>query len=186
MTSKTILDNRWACEKCQSTTQYECLAETYLPWWELRNDWGEAVSRRIEGAEYYRCNTCHHRVWASDQVLNAIMQLQRNGTATLREGGTSMEPFLMSMEQIGLEAPVHTELAPGDVVLCRVGDKFFTHVIYRVGAKGRQFQIGNAHGKINGWTYRHNVFGHLAYPASINQNPDLMEIIDQAYKRGDR
>lgn len=50
-----------------------------------------------------------------------------------------------------------TELAVGDIVLCRVSGAEYLHLIKAI--QGKRFQIGNNRGRINGWITRGGIFG---------------------------
>ena len=50
-------------------------------------------------------------------------------------------------------------LSTGDVVLCRVGESEYLHIVKAV--RGGQFQIGNNRGGINGWITRAAIYGRL-------------------------
>lgn len=52
-----------------------------------------------------------------------------------------------------------TQLAKGDVVLCKVGGKYFLHLIRTV--RNNQYQISNNRGHVNGWITRQAIFGKL-------------------------
>lgn len=50
-----------------------------------------------------------------------------------------------------------SELAVGDIVLCKVRGSQYLHLIKAT--KGKRFQIGNNRGKINGWVGVNSIFG---------------------------
>lgn len=69
-----------------------------------------------------------------------------------------MTPIIKSYQPVTLE-PVDVDLLKkGDVVLVKVRGNIYTHKV--VGLRKGQAQIGNNHGKINGWTNLTNVFWH--------------------------
>lgn len=75
-----------------------------------------------------------------------------------KEAGNSMLPIIKSNQPVMLE-PVtgETELKKNDVVFCKVRGKYFTHKISAV--KGKQYQISNNRGHVNGWVTKENIFG---------------------------
>jgi hypothetical protein len=74
-----------------------------------------------------------------------------------KEGGNSMRPLIKHRQPVDLE-PVDTSLLQkGDIVLVKVKGNIYTHKVTAL-RKG-QVQIGNNHGKINGWTNLDNVYG---------------------------
>ncbi len=62
-------------------------------------------------------------------------------------------------------APVssHDDVSIGDAVFCKVGSRYYTHLVKAKIAKGESYiyQIGNNHGKINGWTTLDKIFGKV-------------------------
>ena len=48
----------------------------------------------------------------------------------------------------------------GDVVLCTIRGADYLHIVKAIADDGR-YQIGNNHGKINGWIGGHAIFGRL-------------------------
>lgn len=78
-----------------------------------------------------------------------------------KEGGNSMTPRIKSREPVDLAPPDHSKLEVGDMVFCRVGGSFYTHLISAV--KPGQFQISNNHGRVNGWTTWDKVFGIVTH-----------------------
>lgn len=75
-----------------------------------------------------------------------------------KEGGNSMLPIIKSNQPVTL-TPVteETELKVRDIVFCRVGGRYVTHKIHAI--KGKQYQIGNNRGFMNGWVTKQKVFG---------------------------
>lgn len=74
-----------------------------------------------------------------------------------KEGGNSMTPIIKSQQPVTVAPLSGRELAKGDVVFCKVNGRFMLHKILAI--KDGQVQIGNNHGRINGWTSVRNVFG---------------------------
>ncbi len=45
----------------------------------------------------------------------------------------------------------------GDIVLCKVNGREYLHLVKAI--QGPRFQIGNNHGRINGWVSANAIFG---------------------------
>lgn len=86
-----------------------------------------------------------------------IEQLQNGETVKFRPRGNSMVGRVNSGQLCTVEPT--TNLAIDDVVLCKVGGSQYLHLIKAI--QGDRYQIGNNHGRINGWTSKHNIFGKL-------------------------
>ncbi len=92
--------------------------------------------------------------WASPYVK----QLLAGETVSFRPTGNSMTPLVQS-GQLCIVSPVSIEeVQVGDVVLCHVAGKTYLHKVLARNAAG-MVQIGNNHGRINGWTF--TVYGRL-------------------------
>lgn len=93
---------------------------------------------------------------------NPILERLRQGEiVSFRPKGHSMTPRIRSGQKVTL-APVDPEsLQVGDVVYCRVQGMEVTHLLtaIRVGKKGKQFQISNNHGHVNGWVGPEAIYG---------------------------
>lgn len=100
--------------------------------------------------------------WATPWVT----KLMAGETVKFRPRGNSMGTYIESGQLVTL-VPVRypSALAVDTIVLCKVNGSYFLHFIKaidqpRAGGPPR-FQIGNAHGHINGWTSANNIFGKL-------------------------
>lgn len=85
-------------------------------------------------------------------------QLKNNITVSFRPHGNSMSPKIKSGELITV-SPELGELKKGDIVLCKVNGYFYVHLIKAI--QGDRYQIGNNHGKINGWCHKSSIFGKV-------------------------
>ena len=74
-----------------------------------------------------------------------------------KESGNSMTPIIKHREPVDIYPVDVRLLTPGDVVVSRVAGRIYTHLVKAV--EGHRVQIGNNHGKINGWTTRDKVYG---------------------------
>lgn len=75
-----------------------------------------------------------------------------------KEVGNSMLPILKSRQPVTLK-PVtsETNLKKDDIVFCKVKGNYHTHKISKI--RGKQFQISNNRGFINGWITKDKIFG---------------------------
>lgn len=92
-----------------------------------------------------------------------VQKLQAGETVKFRPRGNSMGTYIESGQLVTLE-PVtsSTQLKVGDIVLCKVNGSYFLHFIKALQHNGTpRYQIGNAHGHINGSTGLTNIFGKL-------------------------
>ena len=88
-------------------------------------------------------------------------QLIEGKTGKLIGIGTSMLPYLKSRQAV-ICIPVtdETELKKKDIVLSKVNGHFYLHFIHAI-KNNNQFLIGNAHGHMNGWVSRNNIYGKV-------------------------
>jgi hypothetical protein len=88
-----------------------------------------------------------------------IAKLREGQVVSFRPQGHSMVPIIVS-GQLCTVAPVDsTELKVGDVVLCKVLQAEYLHLVKAI--DGDQFQIGNNRGRLNGWIPGNKIFGRL-------------------------
>jgi hypothetical protein len=84
-------------------------------------------------------------------------RLRAGETVEWRPTGNSMTPIIES-GQLEVVAPVDpATIGRGDVVLAKVGGRYYLHKVSAV-QPGR-VQISNNHGHVNGWTSRDQVYG---------------------------
>lgn len=92
---------------------------------------------------------------------NAITMkhLQDGETCKVTGFGQSMTPILKSGQPV-IVTPVTDEtiLKKNDIVFCKVNGHFYLHKISAI-KNGKQYQISNNHGHINGTISRKNVYG---------------------------
>lgn len=88
----------------------------------------------------------------------AMVERLKNGETIYRykEGGNSMVPLIYSRQAVDIR-PVDKKIEPGDIAFCRIGRRFFTHLVTAV--DGNRVQISNNHGHVNGWTHERNIYG---------------------------
>jgi hypothetical protein len=87
-----------------------------------------------------------------------LEKLQKGETFVTKEKGNSMNPLIKSGQPHKLAPITWDKTEVGDIVYCKVGGNFYTHLVK---AKNDQkgCQIGNNKGGINGWTK--NVYGKV-------------------------
>jgi hypothetical protein len=92
--------------------------------------------------------------WATEYITKLVA----GETVSFRPTGRSMEGKIAS-GQLCTVMPVtdHERLKVGDIVLCRVNGSEYLHLIKAV--RNGSFQIGNNHGRINGWVNRSAIYG---------------------------
>lgn len=91
--------------------------------------------------------------WATHYIL----RLQAGEEVSFRPRGNSMTPKIKSGQLCTVVPVLVSELAVGDVVLCKVHGTEFLHFVKAI--QDGRVQIGNAHGHFNGWTKA--VYGRL-------------------------
>lgn len=92
----------------------------------------------------------------SDWADAYIQRLAAGETVTLHPRGNSMTPRIKSGQEVTV-VPVASAVDVGDVVLCRVRGRAYLHIVTAI--EGARFQIGNNHGRINGWIVAAAIFG---------------------------
>ena len=87
-----------------------------------------------------------------------IAQLRKGETIQCRPRGNSMSGKIDSGQLYTVE-PIDApdSLQVGDIVLCKVNDYQYLHLIKAI--QGKRFQIGNNHGRINGWITAKSIHG---------------------------
>lgn len=91
---------------------------------------------------------------------NYIEQLKTTDEIQFRPRGNSMSRLIKSGQLVTVAAVRHVaELNVGDVVLCTVRGNDYLHLI--VAIKDKKYQIGNTHGRINGWTSADKIYGKV-------------------------
>lgn len=70
--------------------------------------------------------------------------------------GNSMSPLITDGQRVTVE-PVNDPLKVDDIVLAKVRSRYYLHKVTALDKN--RVQIGNNHGRINGWTIRKKVYG---------------------------
>lgn len=79
-------------------------------------------------------------------------------TITTSERGNSMTPLIASKQKHVLEPIVLEDVKVGDIVYCKVGRNYYTHLVKAINNQ-RGCLISNNKGHVNGWTTK--VFGKV-------------------------
>ena len=90
--------------------------------------------------------------WAT----NYITKLLDGEVVSFRPRGNSMSGRIDSGQLITV-SPDITNIKVGSVVLCTVEGNQYLHLVKAM--DGNRVQIGNNHGRINGWTTLNKVYG---------------------------
>lgn len=74
-----------------------------------------------------------------------------------------MSPRIKSGELVTVEPCNPASIKKNDIVFCRVGLKYYVHLVQSVQQKmdGYRFQIGNLKGHTNGTISEQNIFGKI-------------------------
>ncbi len=97
--------------------------------------------------------------WAGPHITKL-----RNGiTVKFRPGGHSMSGRIEHKQLVTVEPTCVSKLQVGDVVLCKVHGNEYLHLIKAIRQQGMflHFQIGNNHGRVNGWTGANHIYGKV-------------------------
>lgn len=99
------------------------------------------------------------------QALDALI----NGDELIgyKESGNSMTPLIKHREPVDVW-PVNPDLIEkGDIVVAKVHGRIYTHLVWAV--QGNRVQIGNNHGRSNGWTTKNNVYGIVTHVNGVER-----------------
>ena len=91
--------------------------------------------------------------WASQY----IERLKAGETVQCRPRGHSMSPKIESGQLCTVEPVAASDVAVGEIVLCKVRGTEYLHLVKAI--QGSRFQIGNNRGRINGWVGASAIFG---------------------------
>lgn len=90
-----------------------------------------------------------------------VQALKAGKVVKFRPKGNSMTPKIKSGEEVTV-SPEISGLSVGDIVFCRVKSSYYVHLIKAIEfVEKERFQIGNNHGRINGWIGRQMIFGKV-------------------------
>jgi hypothetical protein len=93
--------------------------------------------------------------WAAQHIA----KLKEGQTVSFRPHGHSMVPIILSGQLCTVEPVAAGTLTVGDVVLCKVEQAEYLHLVKAI--DGDRYQIGNNRGRINGWIFGSKIFGRL-------------------------
>lgn len=86
-----------------------------------------------------------------------VERLGRGEAVDVRPTGNSMTPIVRSRQVVRIVPVDPATVDRGDVVLAKVGGRYFLHLVSAI--QGERVQISNNHGHVNGWTNRDRVYG---------------------------
>jgi SOS-response transcriptional repressor LexA len=87
-----------------------------------------------------------------------IAMLQQGETVKFRPKGNSMTGLINSGDLVTVAPRLDRHPEKGDIVLCKVMGNQYLHLVKAV--DGKRIQIGNNHGRINGWTSLAQIYGY--------------------------
>lgn len=93
-------------------------------------------------------------------VTLAVDALQAGKPAQVRPRGHSMRPRINDNDLVTIVPCDPAIVEKDDVVLVRMRGNWLLHLV--TATDGERVQIGNNHGKINGWAGRKSILGRVA------------------------
>jgi hypothetical protein len=88
------------------------------------------------------------------------LQFSSGPAVTFTARGGSMTPLVTDGQEVSVYPMPRPEfLVPGDVVVARVEGRVYLHKVLAVDQGRHRVQIGNNHGRVNGWTGFAKVYG---------------------------
>lgn len=94
--------------------------------------------------------------WATQYIT----KLKAGETIQFRPRGNSMQGKIESGQLCTVEPLTdHVVLKKGDIVLCKVKGNEYLHLVTAAPPGGKQFQISNNKGFVNGWVGRGCIYG---------------------------
>ena len=87
-----------------------------------------------------------------------LKKLQMGETFVTSEKGNSMVPLIKSGQEHRLAPATWENCEKGDIVYCKVGGRFYTHLVHGKN-QDKGLLIGNNRGRMNGWTKK--VYGKV-------------------------
>lgn len=105
--------------------------------------------------------------FSKSKFAEAIEELKAGTVVKFRPVGGSMKGRIESGQLVTIEPCTVEDVKKNDVVACNVKGKNYLHLVKRV--QHGSVQIGNMHGKINGWT--EVVYGKVVKIEDGDDNP---------------
>ena len=93
-------------------------------------------------------------------VTHAVDGLRQGRPVQVRPRGHSMRPRIFDGDLVTIAPCDPKAIVVGDVVLVRIRGNWLLHLV--TAAESARVQIGNNHGKINGWAGRASILGKVA------------------------
>jgi hypothetical protein len=92
-------------------------------------------------------------------VTHAVEALRAGNSAQVRPRGHSMRPRINDGDLVTIAPCDPATVEKNDVVLVRLHGNWLLHLV--IATDGERVQIGNNHGKINGWAGRGSILGRV-------------------------
>lgn len=89
----------------------------------------------------------------------ASEKLKKGQSIVICPRGNSMTPKIKSGQKVKITPFDKMTLKKKNIVLCKVGNNYYLHLVKSVDFNKKRCLIGNNHGNINGWTTFDNIFG---------------------------
>ena len=87
-----------------------------------------------------------------------IESLRNGNSVVIKPKGNSMKPKIDSGNLVTID-PEISSIKKGDIVLCKVKGNYYVHLVKAI--RGKQYQIGNNKGHVNGWITINAIFGKV-------------------------
>jgi len=87
-----------------------------------------------------------------------IESLRNGDSVAIRPKGNSMKPKIDSGNLVTID-PITEPIKKNDIVFCKVKGNYYIHLVKAI--KGKQYQIGNNKGHVNGWITINSIFGKV-------------------------
>ena len=87
-----------------------------------------------------------------------IEKLKTGYDVSFRPKGNSMQGKIESGQLVTI-SPDISNLKSGDIVFCKVKGSYYVHLLSAI--KGKQYQISNNKGHVNGWIRITSIFGRV-------------------------
>ena len=93
-------------------------------------------------------------------MIDAREALAEGRSARVRPRGHSMSGVIEDNQEVCIEPVDPSDVQAGDVVFLAWKQSYLLHIVYEL--DGEQVLIGNARGRMNGWTDRSAILGRVA------------------------
>ena len=90
-------------------------------------------------------------------AIRYIDELKKGNSVTFCPRGNSMQGLISSGQKVTVDPLKDKSVQKGHVVLCKVNGSEYLHLVTAL--KGKQYQISNNKGRVNGWININNIYG---------------------------